>query len=148
MSSPCTSALAKACARRSDGVCMSSVSTGTGCHPCTFAMAHSQSAGQARGRHVTSAGTLAHEVVVEEEIMERGRTVPRHAHEFGVSGSYDLIFRSSLAYTLAAFARPNGNRPCGERGGDSGVHPESWRKTFTVRTRASPRYSLNGWHRA
>jgi hypothetical protein len=41
-----------------------------------------------------------------------------------------MIFWSSLAYTLVEFVRPNRDRPCNERGGDSEVLPKSWRKMW------------------
>jgi hypothetical protein len=33
------------------------------------------------GRQVTDGGPFAQDVIVGEEIMERGRSIPRHAHE-------------------------------------------------------------------
>jgi hypothetical protein len=52
------------------------------------------------------------------------------------TGGYHMIFWSSLAYMLAVFVRPNRNRPCGERGRDSGVRLESWRKMLRSENRS------------
>jgi hypothetical protein len=39
--------------------------------------------GAAMGQHIANAGTLSQEIVIREEVMEQGRTVPHHAHELG-----------------------------------------------------------------
>jgi hypothetical protein len=45
---------------------------------------------------------------------------------------------------LAVFLRPNGNSLCGERGGDSGVHLESWRKMLCSENRGKSTSLVEG----